>query len=314
MAGDWHKMRNDLRDDGRVRLIARRLNQPRVVALGCLHIAWAILNQFGKMHRDGTDAIVEGWSLLDLDDECGVQGFGAAMSEAGWLREDDDGLVFPDYEKHNSTTAKQRAVDASRKQTGRSSDKCPPKVGQKSDRTRTREEKRREEKKEDACASSSSPRACVREAEPARGVPASIRAAEPLEPMAEDVIAACQRVTGRTPLKGHEVGACANWAAGMRFAYPDSKPVTIHSMPSTLEAVIRAACEHATPQTVSSRGTTGILRWLETTVQSCIDGGIWPGERIATRAPPAKLVSDPKQLESDRAVIEQVYRDMETAR
>ena len=145
MAGDWHKMRNDLRDDGRVRLIARRLNQPRVVALGCLHIAWAILNQFGKMHRDGTDAIVEGWSLLDLDDECGVQGFGAAMSEAGWLREDDDGLVFPDYEKHNSTTAKQRAVDASRKQSGRSSEKCPPKVGQNSDRTRTREEKRREE-------------------------------------------------------------------------------------------------------------------------------------------------------------------------
>lgn len=145
-------------------------------------------------------------------------------------------------------------------------------------------------------------------------MPASIRQAEPLEPNAESVIAACERVTGRAPLKGYEVGACANWASGMRFAYPDEKAVRIHGEASSLDSVIRAACEHATPQTVSSRGTTGILRWLETTVQSCIDGGIWPGERIATRAPPAKLVSDPKQLESDRAVIEQVYRDMETAR
>lgn len=124
----------------------------------------------------------------------------------------------------------------------------------------------------------------------ARGVPASIRAAEPLEPMAENVIAACERVTGRTPLKGHEIGACANWAAGMRFAYPDTKPITIHGKPSTLEAVIRAVCEHATPQTVSGRATTSILRWLETTVQGCIDGGILPGERLATRAQTAKLV------------------------
>ena len=144
----------------------------------------------------------------------------------------------------------------------------------------------------------------------ARGVPASIRQAEPLEPNAEAVIAACERVTGRTPLKGYEVSACANWAAGMRFAYPDDKAVRIHGEASSLGAVIRAACEHATPQTVSSRGVTGILRWLETTVQSCIDGGVWPNERLAVTPPRAKIVADPKQRERDRALAEEVAKEM----
>lgn len=144
----------------------------------------------------------------------------------------------------------------------------------------------------------------------ARGVPASIRQAEPLEPNAEAVIAACERVTGRTPLKGYEVGACANWASGMRFAYPDDKAVRIHGEASSLDAVIRASCEHATPQTVSSRGVTGILRWLETTVQSCIDGGVWPNERLAVTPPSAKIVADPKQRERDRALAEEVAKEM----
>ena len=144
----------------------------------------------------------------------------------------------------------------------------------------------------------------------ARGVPTSIRQAEPLEPSAEAVIAACERVTGRTPLKGYEVGACANWASGMRFAYPDEKAVRIHGEASSLDAVIRAACEHATPQTVSSRGVTGILRWLESTVQSCIDGGVWPNERLAATPPRAKIVADPKQRERDRALAEEVAKEM----
>ena len=143
-----------------------------------------------------------------------------------------------------------------------------------------------------------------------RGVPASIRGAELLDPNAEAVVAACERVTGRSPLKGYEFVACANWAHGMRFAYPDDKAVQIHGEPSSLDAVIRAACEHATPQTVSSRGVTGILRWLETTVQSCIDGGVWPNERIAVTPPRAKIVADPKQRERDRALAEEVAKEM----
>ena len=53
-----------------------------------------------------------------------------------------------------------------------------------------------------------------------------------------------------------------------------------------------------------------ILRWLESTVQSCIDGGVWPNERLAVTPPRAKIVADPKQRERDRALAEEVAKEM----
>jgi hypothetical protein len=144
MAGSWLKMRHDLNDAPEIRRLARACGVTKDDVLGKLFRAWS---WFDRHSRNGFVAE----ETLDLVDEIvGHSGFAQALVSVGWLAEDQAGIVIPNWDRHNSETAKQRALDAARKAAARDPeplsgnepdrppDPCPAK-------TRTREDETREE-------------------------------------------------------------------------------------------------------------------------------------------------------------------------
>jgi len=58
-----------------------------------------------------------------MDEAIGWKGFSQAMADIGWLEEHAEGLQAPEYEEHNSASAKRRALDSGRKKSARDADK-----------------------------------------------------------------------------------------------------------------------------------------------------------------------------------------------
>jgi hypothetical protein len=88
------------------------------------------------------DGKLDGYTSQTLDDHLRWAGFSAAMISVGWLVDDGESLVLPEFDTHNGQSAKRRAQDADRKKAVRKES------ASEADKKRTREEKRREEKKE----------------------------------------------------------------------------------------------------------------------------------------------------------------------
>lgn len=146
MAGDWLKMRLDLAEDPAVIQIAAQTGIPEDTVVGKLHRLWSWAS---KHTADGhACGVTESW----LDRYLDVTGFGEAMVSVGWLEVTCEGLTFPNWNRHNSKGAKERALATLRKERQRSGggvthlsrperDTChAPSV------TESRPEKRREEK------------------------------------------------------------------------------------------------------------------------------------------------------------------------
>ena len=131
MAGDWIKMRRDLRTDPRVVRISSALKADTLRTVGALFVVWGLADAHTK------DGFLEGYTLEILDEVVGLPGLAQAMSDVGWLELRTDGVTIPDFERHNSESAKKRAQDAVRKFSARQADKK---------RTTSGPEKRREEK------------------------------------------------------------------------------------------------------------------------------------------------------------------------
>jgi len=135
MAGDWIKMRVDLRDDPAVIAIAAATDLDEDTVVGKLHKLWSWAN------RHTTDGNAAGVTLFWIDRYLSATGFSQAMVEAGWMLEmtqSGGGIRFPAFDRHNSESAKRRALTAERVAKHRNAGnvtKCAP-----------REEKRREEK------------------------------------------------------------------------------------------------------------------------------------------------------------------------
>ena len=62
-----------------------------------------------------------------LDDVAGVTGFGDALREVGWLLADDQGLIFPNWGRWNTKTAKVRAQNRERQRRFREEHANPEK-------------------------------------------------------------------------------------------------------------------------------------------------------------------------------------------
>ena len=144
MAGDWIKMRGNLWDDPRVSRICDLTDCGEAHAIGALYWLWSTADQ----HTE--DGCMPGLTLRQIDRKTGLAGFGAALVEVGWLRDDSQGVVIANFEEHNGTSAKRRATDAQRKANIRSvsasdADNERTSVGQKTPELGAREEKRREE-------------------------------------------------------------------------------------------------------------------------------------------------------------------------
>jgi hypothetical protein len=144
MAGDWIKMRGNLWDDPRVSRLCDLTDQSEAAIVGGLYWLWATADQ----HTE--DGVMPGLTLRQIDRKTGIQGFGQALCDIGWLADGSEGVRIINFEEHNGSSAKRRATDAQRKANSRSvsapdADKSKTEGGQKAPDLGAREEKRREE-------------------------------------------------------------------------------------------------------------------------------------------------------------------------
>ena len=113
MAGDWIKWTVGLTRKPEVLGMARRLGADRRTVAGCLMELWEWMDQ---VSCDGHADYV---TPADIDGHVGVTGFADAMAEVGWLRADDRGVIFTNFDRHNGTSAKKRALATERKRNQR---------------------------------------------------------------------------------------------------------------------------------------------------------------------------------------------------
>lgn len=133
MAGDWIKMRTDLFTHPKVVRISSAMKADRLRTVGGLMSVWCLFD------AHSFDGRIDGYSLSTVDDLIGWPGFAEAMKMVGWLDDDADGLVLPEFDTHNGQSAKRRAQDNDRKRAGRVS-------ASDADKKRTREEKSKSSK------------------------------------------------------------------------------------------------------------------------------------------------------------------------
>lgn len=123
MAGDWIKMRIDLADDPAVISIAAMLGMDEDLVVGKLHRLWSWADQ---QTTDGTVTLPSRESNDDsvtvalLDRYARATGFAQAMVSVGWLHISARRVTFPNFERHNGKSGKQRALTAKRAVTLRS--------------------------------------------------------------------------------------------------------------------------------------------------------------------------------------------------
>ena len=129
MAGDWIKMRTDLRDDPAVISIAAATGLDEDTVVGKLHRLWSWAN---RQTIDGNAVGVnENW----IDRYLCVTGIAKELEKVGWLSAFDGGVEIPKFDRHNGESAKRRALTARRVAKFKVTHNALP-----------REEKRREEK------------------------------------------------------------------------------------------------------------------------------------------------------------------------
>ena len=118
MAGDWIKMRVNLTSDPAVIGIACALAISEHEVVGLLHWLWTWADQ----HTE--DGNARGVNPAWVDRYSGKPGLAKAMTDVGWLDSDDDGIHFPNFERHNGSPAKQRAQSTARQKKKRAKAKA----------------------------------------------------------------------------------------------------------------------------------------------------------------------------------------------
>ena len=108
MAGDWIPMRCDLPEDPAVISIAATLGIDEFAVVGRLHRLWSWANKHTT--TGNAPGVTSEW----VDRYLSTPGFAAAMHSAGWLRVRSGGIDFPNFDRWNSQSAKQRALTARR--------------------------------------------------------------------------------------------------------------------------------------------------------------------------------------------------------
>src|SRR6185312_13409548 len=121
MAGDWIKMRSELQSHPKVVRILSAMRPHDVQnatdkfrVIGGLHAAWSVFD------THSTDGVLFGYTPDLLNHVIGWPGFAEAMIAVDWLSFDGrETLTLPEFDEHNSQSAKRRAEDQKRKRDGR---------------------------------------------------------------------------------------------------------------------------------------------------------------------------------------------------
>lgn len=155
-------MRTDLYRSPKVCIIADQLiqngqnvtrNIMRNAVVGALLSTWGIMRHEG--YRDGDDLIVTNVHFSTIDDIAELKGLGEQLIAVGWLIDENNSIVFPNFFLENNADPKEKATERQRKYRER---KAEEKFKKSSDVTRSassnvtrnanvtpREEKRRKE-------------------------------------------------------------------------------------------------------------------------------------------------------------------------
>lgn len=104
----WIKLETHTFDKVEIYSISEELGIDADSVLGKCCRVWAWFD------ANTTDGVTKSVTKALLDRQCGVIGFCSAMIKAGWMVDDGESLVLPFYDRHNSATAKARALGAKR--------------------------------------------------------------------------------------------------------------------------------------------------------------------------------------------------------
>lgn len=110
MAGDWIKAEHTLPDKPEVVAMAACLNIDQDAVVGKLLRLWIWADQqFSRetILKRNCNGLTVSLSFIDRVTFC--DGFGKAMISVGWLDGRDGSYSLPNFERHNGTTAKERA-------------------------------------------------------------------------------------------------------------------------------------------------------------------------------------------------------------
>jgi hypothetical protein len=138
MAGDWIKVEKSTPRKPEVMAIADELG---------IHIdhAFGLCFRFWSWCDDQmTDGHAQSVTNVTLDSSFGHAGFATALVKVGWLRVRNGSLEVPNFDRHLSESAKNRALSGMRKAKQRSESVTKMSRSER-DKSVTREEKRREE-------------------------------------------------------------------------------------------------------------------------------------------------------------------------
>ena len=114
MSAAWIKLDHDLPSKPEFLQIKRLCKLKDVQeCVGRLYSVWCFAD------KNSIDGVLTNVSLEDIDDVAGYRGFGQAMVASGWLQEKDAQLQVPNWNRHHSSSAKERAMDSERKRRSR---------------------------------------------------------------------------------------------------------------------------------------------------------------------------------------------------
>lgn len=150
MAGDWIKAEHTLPDKPEVVAMSARLNIDQDAVVGKLIRLWVWADQ---QSANGNGLSV---TKIFIDRITLCPGFSDALNSVGWLLGSDGAISFPNFDRHNGTTAKARASTNRRVKAHRSGNGSvtPPPL------QKALPEKRREEIKEVYAPSDAEPLYC----------------------------------------------------------------------------------------------------------------------------------------------------------
>lgn len=264
MAGDWIKMRMDLRDDPAVVQIATDTKLDTFGVIGRLHAVWEWAN------RHTETGIVTGIQATYIDYLASRKGFAEAMSRAGWLEISQSGVSFPKFTRHNGDSAKKRATNAVAKKVSRIRHKN---VIESNDKAVTREEKRREETEKNQFPPTHPEARTPSAAGGGTGgggfqTHPSVRFGNARRPESNTVA----RIVGEYPRKGG--GQAATDAAfhaidriarGTDLAWPDDRPrpPTTQDAAAWLLGRVRAYAASADAKRDDGKYVLGLARWMQ---------------------------------------------------
>ena len=131
----WIKIEENLPDKPEVCQMAARLSLDVDTVTGKLIRVWAWASR--NCHASGVTSVTV---MSHLDRVTGVMGFMDALIETGWCKVEGEDLHFTNFDRHNSQTAKDRALAARRKAESRR-ENVAEMSRSKPDKSVTREEK-----------------------------------------------------------------------------------------------------------------------------------------------------------------------------